>query len=199
MFGVSKNEVGTTPEKDAGSVESDLAASNGYGDELDAPELMSDRPEPGAGLEVGTGDVSGNRSPLGRGSVLAQSESPGPTSSGLAKLYGDVDQDSAIVDRFVTDYLALLDDRLLAIRQVLALDDEDEAVVSILSLETTSAMIGAQDVVNAAHSLRRAVEQREMVAAEPLFDGLREAVTIMRDGLIREGFSDRAEQGLADG
>ncbi|MBA3529781.1 MAG: hypothetical protein H0T91_10835 [Propionibacteriaceae bacterium] len=199
MFGVYKYEVGTTSEKAAGSVESGLAASNGYGDELDAPELMSDKPEPGAGLVVGTGDVSGNRSPPGRGSVLAQSESPGPTSSGLAKLYGDVDQDSAIVDRFVTDYLALLDDRLLAIRRLMVLDDEDEAVVSILSLETTSAMIGAQDVVNAARTLRRAVEQRQGIAAQPLFETLISAVTSMRDGLVRDGFSDRAEHRPAGG
>ena len=90
---------------------------------------------------------------------------PGPTGSRLSDLYRDFAADPSVVDRFVADYVALLDVRLSAIAGFLAAGDHEQAVVAVLSLESTSAMLGVDAVSASAHRLRRAVEDAAPNAA----------------------------------
>ncbi|HET9872656.1 MAG TPA: hypothetical protein VFP89_08700 [Propionibacteriaceae bacterium] len=85
----------------------------------------------------------------------------GPVNPLLRKLYDEVGRDEGIVARFVGDYLALLDRRIETILEELDSGDVEAAVVAVLSLETTSGMIGARGVVDAARQLREALEQHD--------------------------------------
>lgn len=114
------------------------------------------------------------------------------TRSSLHKLVSDVDGDPHIVKEFVLDFLGLLDARLAALQDNLSVYvtrvDCDAIVVSILSLETTSAMLGASDVVETARDLRLAVERHEHGRAPDLFERLIVAVNAMRESLADQGF-----------
>ena len=83
----------------------------------------------------------------------------GGAGSRLPDLYRDFAADPSIVDRFVADYLALLDVRMGAIGSHLAAGDHEQAVVAVLSLESTSAMLGVDSVTGPAHRLRREIER----------------------------------------
>ncbi|MFP5282275.1 MAG: hypothetical protein ACLGIF_02350 [Actinomycetes bacterium] len=78
----------------------------------------------------------------------------------LEELYSSLGGDASIVDRFVRDYLNLLDERLPDIRRYLRTGNDEAAYVALLSLETTTAMFGVPDVVRAIHALRQAVGQQ---------------------------------------
>ncbi len=86
---------------------------------------------------------------------------PGPItpirSTQLGELANEVGHDTGIVERFVIDFLTLLDQRLAAVTEALAESDNDGAITVLRSLETTGAMLGAQDLVTATTELRRAV------------------------------------------
>jgi hypothetical protein len=82
---------------------------------------------------------------------------PGPASSVLERLSVDV-ADEAAVERFVDDYLRLLPSRLSKVQRLLSGADLEATRVAILSLETTSAMLGGVDVVLSARALRHAVQ-----------------------------------------
>lgn len=73
----------------------------------------------------------------------------------------------AMMTRFVHDYLELLDHRLSSIRHHLEHRNFMTAHVALLSLESTSVMVGAGPLAVAAGRLREAVEkgEREEVAA----------------------------------
>lgn len=64
--------------------------------------------------------------------------------------------------RFIEDYLELLDLRTAAIADQLQRSDLDGAVVTLLSLETSSTMAGADELAVAAAALRLAVQQQEL-------------------------------------
>jgi HPt (histidine-containing phosphotransfer) domain-containing protein len=121
-----------------------------------------------------TEDLSGIRSPSD-GSASAQPAQLGPTcspsvsaisasatvaSATLRQLVEDVG-DPAIVQKFVADYLRLLNGRIETLEDQLARVDFEAASISLLSLETSSAMVGGRDVVGAAHDLRMAVDDRQ--------------------------------------
>jgi hypothetical protein len=67
----------------------------------------------------------------------------------------------AMMARFVHDYLELLDHRVSSIRSHLDQRNFMTAHVALLSLESTSVMVGADELAQAAGRLREAVEQGE--------------------------------------
>ena len=67
----------------------------------------------------------------------------------------------AMMARFVHDYLELLDHRVSSIRSHLDQRNFMTAHVALLSLESTSVMVGASALARAAGRLREAVEQGE--------------------------------------
>jgi hypothetical protein len=75
--------------------------------------------------------------------------------------------DTAIMARFVRDYLELLDQRVTTITGQLESGNDLTAHVSLLSLESTSSMVGAKELAKIVGLLRGAVErgQRTMVPA----------------------------------
>jgi len=73
----------------------------------------------------------------------------------------------AMMARFVHDYLELLDHRVSSIRNHLEQRNFMTAHVALLSLESTSVMVGAGQLAQAAGRLREAVElgERDTVPA----------------------------------
>ena len=73
----------------------------------------------------------------------------------------------AMMARFVHDYLELLDHRVSSIRSHLEQRNFMTAHVALLSLESTSVMVGAESLAQAAGRLREAVEEgdRDVVPA----------------------------------
>ena len=61
--------------------------------------------------------------------------------------------------RFVRDYLGLLDERVTAITGQLEAGNDLTAHISLLSLESTSSMVGAKELAKIAGLLRGAVER----------------------------------------
>jgi HPt (histidine-containing phosphotransfer) domain-containing protein len=86
---------------------------------------------------------------------------PGPItpirSTQLSELANEVGHDTGIVERFVMDFLKLLDQRLAAVNEALADADDEGAITVLRSLETTGAMLGAPELADATAALRRAV------------------------------------------
>ena len=91
----------------------------------------------------------------------------------------------AMMARFVHDYLELLDHRLSSIRNHLDERNFMTAHVALLSLESTSVMVGASALAQAAGRLREAVEQGE-----------RDTVPVLLADVAVEAEKTRAE--LAD-
>jgi hypothetical protein len=75
--------------------------------------------------------------------------------------------DTAIMARFVRDYLELLDQRVTMITDQLESGNDVTAHISLLSLESTSSMVGAKELAKIVGLLRGAVErgQRSLVPA----------------------------------
>jgi hypothetical protein len=76
-------------------------------------------------------------------------------------------EDTAMMARFVRDYLGLLDERVTAITGQLEAGNDLTVHISLLSLESTSSMVGAKELAKIAGLLRGAVErgQRSTVPA----------------------------------
>lgn len=106
----------------------------------------------------------------------------------LRKLHTDLGGDQVVFERFVCDYLALLDRRVETIRTDLRVGDEEAAVVALLSLETTSAMLGADGVVAAVHALRTSVEYGDWDRCGALVAGVLTEVVALRVDLEDQGF-----------
>ena len=85
---------------------------------------------------------------------------PGPvtprTDGNVARLEDDV-----IMARFVRDYLSLLDERVATITAQLESGNDLTAHISLLSLESTSSMVGAKELASIAGLLRGAVERNQ--------------------------------------
>jgi len=79
-----------------------------------------------------------------------------PTDGNVARL-----EDDAIMARFVRDYLGLLDERVATITAQLESGDDLSAHVGLLSLESTSSMVGAKELASIAGLLRGAVERKQ--------------------------------------
>jgi hypothetical protein len=74
----------------------------------------------------------------------------------------------AMMARFVHDYLELLDHRVSSIRSHLEQRNFMTAHVALLSLESTSVMVGADGLAQAAGRLREAVELGERTTVAQL-------------------------------
>jgi len=124
----------------------------------------------GGRQRVASGDAgpqpAGNRSAAagggpGGGSVSASPAGPRPITpirtTQLGDLANEVGHDTGIVERFVVDFLKLLDQRLVAVTEALTESDDAGAITVLRSLETTGAMLGATELVDATTALRRAV------------------------------------------
>jgi hypothetical protein len=76
-------------------------------------------------------------------------------------------EDTAMMAQFVRDYLGLLDERVSVITNQLESGNDLTAHISLLSLESTSSMVGAKELAKIAGLLRGAVErgQRSTVPA----------------------------------
>jgi hypothetical protein len=70
-------------------------------------------------------------------------------------------EDDAIMARFVRDYLGLLDERVATITAQLESGNDLTAHISLLSLESTSTMVGAKELASIAGLLRGAVERNQ--------------------------------------
>ncbi len=92
------------------------------------------------------------------GSVSAE-QVPGPITPAPAVPFAD-NEDAAIWSRFVHDYLALLDQRVRAIRQHLEDGNDMAARGVMMSLAATSAMVGASELVEVVNRLSVTLDQR---------------------------------------
>ncbi|MET0695518.1 MAG: Hpt domain-containing protein [Propionibacteriaceae bacterium] len=92
------------------------------------------------------------------------------------------------MERFVVDYLSLLDARLDTLDQLLLSSDADATRLCILSLESSSAMLGADEMVGAARALRHAVTGSRHELERPLFAALRACADQLRERLDGLGF-----------
>lgn len=117
------------------------------------------------GLDNGAGPVWEDGS--GGGSVSALHEVSGPITldeSGDAVTFRE---DDAIMARFARDYVELLDARIAAIKTGIDSRNDLTANVSLLSLESASAMVGEKELATIVRLLRSAIErgQRALVPA----------------------------------
>ena len=108
-------------------------------------QVTPDEAAAGSGLVDGAGPV---RDGSGGGSASARSEVPRPvtppqTDGNMARL-----EDDAIMARFVRDYLGLLDERVATITAQLESGNDLTAHISLLSLESTSSMVGAKEMAS---------------------------------------------------
>ena len=101
------------------------------------------------------------------GSVSAPQDGPGPVALPMTQERVAPFEDTAIMARFVRDYLGLLDERVAAITDQLESGNDLTAHISLLSLESTSSMVGAKELAKIVGLLRGAVErgQRSTVPA----------------------------------
>lgn len=81
---------------------------------------------------------------------------PGVENPSLQALRRELNDDAA-VDHFVTDFLDLLDERLVSLEQLLRQNRIEATVTALLTIETSGQMVGAADLAAAAANLRTAV------------------------------------------
>jgi hypothetical protein len=82
----------------------------------------------------------------------------------LHHLCSSLHLDAPVVRRFIADYLRLLEVRLQRIERALTAGDMATAAVVLLSLATSSAMLGACGVADAADRLRIGTDEDDPTA-----------------------------------
>ncbi len=124
------------------------ARGDGVGD---PGSVGRDRQQEAGGL-TGTvgGEVADGGSATSPTAAYVTTSSPVPGSH-------DADSDGEMMARFLREYLDLLDGRLDAIRASIRSGEVDDARVALLSLESTSGMIGERELVRHLHELRHAL------------------------------------------
>jgi hypothetical protein len=89
--------------------------------------------------------------------------------------------DDVIMARFVRDYLGLLDERVATITTQLESGNDLTAHISLLSLESTSSMVGAKELAKVAGLLRGAVERQQKHVVPGLLTAMtQEAANVRR-------------------
>jgi hypothetical protein len=83
--------------------------------------------------------------------------------------------DDRVVDHFVADFLELLDDRLIGLARLLSSRQNEDAVTALLTIETSSLMVGANLLADTAATLRRTVTAGDTAQVPVQFDQLRTA------------------------
>lgn len=108
--------------------------------------------------------VRGNRSGQGArpgricaGGVADPISDVGPATTAVTELRAQLNDDAA-VDRFVIDFLHLLDQRVRTVRLHLAADRAQDAVVVLLTLESNGQMVGTTELAATARLVRTVLE-----------------------------------------
>ncbi len=91
--------------------------------------------------------------------------------------------DDAIMARFARDYLTLLDDRVAAINHELASGNDLTAHVALLSLESTSSMVGATELAKLVGLLRGEVERGQRTRIPELLQAITAEAAQLRQRL----------------
>lgn len=104
----------------------------------------------------------------------------------LLQLTAEVGGDAKVVWQFVSDYLDLLEHRMAAVETAIAAGNAERAEVALLSLESTSRMVGADAIVRTVRPIREAVDQTDFTSARSKLPALRRAKTTDRERLERE-------------
>lgn len=103
----------------------------------------------------------------------------------LLELTAEVGGDTAVVWQFVSDFLDLLDHRVRAVTSAVSAGNAERAEVALLSLESTSLMVGADAIVRAAGPIRAAVSALDFGTARSKLPALRRAESTDRGRLER--------------
>ena len=109
-----------------------------------------------------------------------QGLSDGPA---LLQLTAEVGGDTTVVWQFVSDYLDLLDHRMAAVETAITAGNGERAEVALLSLESTSLMVGADAIVRSVRPIRAAVDQADFASARSKLGALRRAKATDRERL----------------
>jgi hypothetical protein len=147
-----------------------------------------------SGVEAGSGDPSLQQESgpaWGDGSVggSVSAQGPGPITPALSVALTD-SEDAAIWSRFIQDYLALLNQRVDTIRQHLSNGNDVGARTALMSLASTSSMLGASELVEVVNRLQTAVDQRLGHELPQLADSLVKEAAALRLRLAGEGSSE---------
>jgi hypothetical protein len=118
----------------------------------------------------------------------------GKANAAIQRLYRDFTRNPATVVSFVNEFLVMLDGRLESIGRFLTADDSSGADVAILSLASTSEMIGVDEVVELLSLTRKAVKAEQFGEARALFEKVLVAAEVGREQLSAQGFSARSAQ-----
>jgi hypothetical protein len=92
-------------------------------------------------------------------------------------------EDTAMMAQFVRDYLALLDERVSVITSQLESGNDLTAHISLLSLESTSSMVGAKELAKIVGLLRGAVERGQRSTVPALVSAMTAEAARVRDQL----------------
>ena len=92
-------------------------------------------------------------------------------------------EDTAMMAQFVRDYLGLLDERVSAITSQLESGNDLTAHVALLSLESTSSMVGAKELAKIAGLLRGAVERGQQSTVPALVTAMTAEAARVHDQL----------------
>jgi hypothetical protein len=96
-------------------------------------------------------------------------------------------EDTAMMARFVRDYLGLLDERVDGITRQLECGDDLTAHISLLSLESTSSMVGAKELAKIAGLLRGALDRGQRTTVPALLTAMTAEAAKVRDRLKPSG------------
>ncbi|VXB76428.1 HPt (Histidine-containing phosphotransfer) domain-containing protein [Arthrobacter sp. 9AX] len=78
----------------------------------------------------------------------------------LHRLYEDLDNDEGVWKVFIRDFVALLPSRLESLRLAMTTGDSAGAMAAVLSLKTSSQMVGAERLADLALELERLIRQK---------------------------------------
>jgi hypothetical protein len=148
---------------------------------LGGARLAHDRPAIGGGSAGGS--VSAPIQVSGPAPPGAEADSDGE----VADLYVALGPGEAAMDRFVTDYLLLLDGRLDAIRRCLEDSDIEGARVAVLSLESSSLMLGAGQLAGRLSELRSRLDLGPTPQRNALLEMVESAASVFRSELESAG------------
>ena len=114
---------------------------------------------------------------------MPQHERQAPsTDAELKDLSSTLHLEASVVRRFVGDYLRLLESRVQRVEHSLEVGDSATATIALLSLATSSSMVGADDVAQAAEQLRLRTAAGNSVAIE---DGRRQLISSVQQTQVR--------------
>jgi hypothetical protein len=148
---------------------------------LGGARLAHDRPSMGGGSAGGS--VSAPRQGSGSVAPGAETDSDGEA----ADLYVALGPGEAAMDRFVTDYLQLLDGRVDTIRRCLDDSDIEGARVAILSLESSSVMLGGGPLAGRLAELRSHLDLGPTPQRNALLALVESAASVFRSELESAG------------